>query len=282
MNIKKIFARTAIAASLAVMAAVPQAASAATAGCTGAADCTAVSGTPEYRTEFSCGTGLYGVLCSQGTARDLFCADRHVMWHGNIWNTWDAWSEWDAWAGCNGWESNSGCCPTYPWIGTDTDDGCGNENTGSDNSGSDQLPGTGEEDGETDSSSGTVSSYASEVADIVNQERASQGLSALSYDSSLAELAQKKAEDMAENGYFSHQSPTYGSAFDMMNEAGISYRSAGENIARGQRTPEAVMDSWMNSSGHRANILSSSYSSLGVGYAEDENGTAYWVQMFLG
>ena len=220
MNIKKIFGRTAVAASLAVMAAVPQAASA---GSTGGTDCTVLSG-----------------------------SDRRMMWYGNIWN---AWSEW---AGCDGWESDSGSYPSYPWIDT------------------------GEDGGGTDSGFGAVSSYASEVADIVNQERTSQGLSPLSYDSQLAELAQKKAEDMAENGYFSHQSPTYGSAFDMMNEAGISYRSAGENIARGQRTPEAVMDSWMNSSGHRANILSSSYSSVGVGYAEDENGTAYWVQMFLG
>lgn len=62
---------------------------------------------------------------------------------------------------------------------------------------------------------------------------------------------------MAENNYFSHQSPTYGSAFDMMQSAGVSYRSAGENIARGQKTPAAVMDSWMNSQGHRENILSS-------------------------
>lgn len=223
MNIKKIFGRTAVAASLAVMAAVPQAASA---GSMGGTDCTVLSG-----------------------------SDRRMMWYGNIWN---AWSEWDAWAGCDGWESDSGSYPSYPWIDT------------------------GEDGGGTDSGFGAVSSYASEVADIVNQERTSQDLSPLSYDSQLAELAQKKAEDMAENGYFSHQSPTYGSAFDMMNEAGISYRSAGENIARGQRTPEAVMDSWMNSSGHRANILSSSYSSVGVGYAEDENGTAYWVQMFLG
>lgn len=223
MNIKKIFGRTAVAASLAVMAAVPQAASA---GSTGGTDCTALTG-----------------------------SDRHMMWYGNIWN---AWSEWDAWAGCDGWESDSDSYPSYPWIDT------------------------GEDGGGTDSGFGAVSSYAFEVADIVNQERMSQGLFPLSYDSQLAELAQKKAEDMAENGYFSHQSSTYGSAFDMMNEAGISYRSAGENIARGQRTPEAVMDSWMNSSGHRANILSSSYSSVGVGYAEDENGTAYWVQMFLG
>ena len=85
---------------------------------------------------------------------------------------------------------------------------------------------------------------------------------------------------MAENNYFSHQSPTYGSAFDMMQSAGVSYRSAGENIARGQKTPAAVMDSWMNSQGHRENILSSSYTSIGVGYAVDDSGRACWVQIF--
>ena len=68
----------------------------------------------------------------------------------------------------------------------------------------------------------------------------------------------------------------------MMKEYGVSYRSAGENIARGQKTPSSVMDSWMNSSGHRANILSSSYSSIGVGYAVADDGRAYWVQIFKG
>ena len=95
-------------------------------------------------------------------------------------------------------------------------------------------------------------------------------------------LAQMKAEDMAENGYFSHTSPTYGSAFDMMNQYGFSYRTAGENIAKGQKTASSVMSAWMNSQGHRANILGSGYTKLGVGYAVDSGGTAYWVQMFAG
>ena len=124
--------------------------------------------------------------------------------------------------------------------------------------------------------------YDRQVAALVNQERSAYGLPKLSFDSELAELAQLKAEDMAENNYFSHQSPSYGSAFDMMRAAGISYRSAGENIARGQNTPEEVMNSWMNSSGHRANILSSSYTSLGVGCAADKDGRIYWVQIFRG
>ena len=125
-------------------------------------------------------------------------------------------------------------------------------------------------------------SYDAEVTDLVNQQRSAQGLSPLSYDSELTKLAQLKAEDMAENNYFSHQSPTYGSAFDMMQSAGVSYRSAGENIARGQKTPAAVMDSWMNSLGHRENILSSSYTAIGVGYAVDDSGRACWVQICKG
>ena len=248
MNIKKIFTTTAVAASFAVMAAVPQAASA---GSTGGTDCTVLSCSDRHAVRQE-------QIRAGWNAQDAW----NIRNEWNTWNVWNAWNAWDVWDQCDGeagWENESGSYPSYLWIDTGDNDGGG-----------------------TDSGFGAVSSYASEVADIVNQERTSQGLSPLSYDSQLAELAQTKAEDMAENGYFSHQSPTYGSAFDMMNEAGISYRSAGENIARGQRTPEAVMDSWMNSSGHRANILSSSYSSVGVGYAEDENGTAYWVQMFLG
>ena len=169
--------------------------------------------------------------------------------------------------------------------GTDNNANGGTDNTDNNvNGGTNNSTGGSTNGGETNSGShdSSVSSYASQVADIVNQERAAKGLSSLSYDSSLARLAQLKAEDMAKNNYFSHQSPTYGSAFDMMKTYGVSYRSAGENIARGQKTPSAVMDSWMNSSGHKANILSTSYSSIGVGYAVDANGRACWVQMFKG
>ena len=84
---------------------------------------------------------------------------------------------------------------------------------------------------------------------------------------------------MHDKGYFSHTSPTYGSPFDMIKNFGISYRTAGENIARGQRTPLEVMDAWMNSAGHRANILNASFTQIGVGYVSDGN---YWTQMFIG
>ena len=83
---------------------------------------------------------------------------------------------------------------------------------------------------------------------------------------------------MQQNNYFSHASPTYGSPFDMMRDQGVSYRSAGENIAKGQRTPQEVVQAWMNSEGHRRNILSSDYTHIGVGY--DPNGH-HWTQMFI-
>lgn len=132
---------------------------------------------------------------------------------------------------------------------------------------------------------GTVSSVNSmekQVASLTNSERKAAGLGSLTLDSQLSKLARMKAEDMAKNGYFSHTSPTYGSAFDMMKKYGVSYRTAGENIAKGQKTPEAVMKGWMNSSGHRANILNGAYTHIGVGYAKDSKGNTYWVQIFKG
>ncbi len=126
------------------------------------------------------------------------------------------------------------------------------------------------------------SSMASQVVNLVNSERAAQGLTALQKDSRLAALAQQKAEDMAKNQYFSHTSPTYGSAFDMLKAAGYSYKTAGENIAMGQKSAASVMDGWMHSSGHRANILHTSYEKIGVGYAVSADGMPYWVQIFAG
>ena len=123
---------------------------------------------------------------------------------------------------------------------------------------------------------------ASQVAALVNQQRQKAGLTDLKTDSELTRLAQLKAEDMAEEGYFSHTSPTYGSAFDMLKAAGYSYHTAGENIAMGQKTADAVMNGWMNSSGHRSNILGSRYTKIGVGYAVNARGIPYWVQIFAG
>ena len=84
---------------------------------------------------------------------------------------------------------------------------------------------------------------------------------------------------MHDLGYFSHTSPTYGSPFDMMKSFGISYRAAGENIAKGQTTPAAVVNAWWNSEGHRQNMLNASFTQIGVGYVADGK---YWTQMFIG
>ncbi len=122
-------------------------------------------------------------------------------------------------------------------------------------------------------------SFEKEVVRLVNIERRKNGLSDLTYDWQLSRVARYKSQDMKDNNYFSHTSPTYGSPFQMMKSFGISYRSAGENIAKGQATPEAVVKAWMNSSGHRANILNASFTHIGVGYVA--NGK-YWTQMFVG
>lgn len=125
----------------------------------------------------------------------------------------------------------------------------------------------------------SVDAYEREVVRLVNVERAKAGLSSLEYDWQLSRVARYKSEDMQKNKYFSHTSPTYGSPFNMMKSFGISYKTAGENIARGYQTPSAVVNGWMNSKGHRANILNSSFTHIGVGYVASGN---YWTQMFVG
>ena len=116
----------------------------------------------------------------------------------------------------------------------------------------------------------------------MNVERAKNGLAALSSDSLLMKTATVKSQDMAKNNYFSHTSPTYGSPFDLMKQYGVSYRAAGENIAMGQTSPAQVMNGWMNSAGHRANILNSSFTKIGVGVAQNSAGQYYWTQHFAG
>ena len=123
-----------------------------------------------------------------------------------------------------------------------------------------------------------VSSYEAEVMRLVNQIRKQNGLKELETDWQLSRVARYKSEDMKKNNYFSHTSPTYGSPFDMMKKFGISYKGAGENIAKGQKTPQAVVNAWMNSAGHRENILKASYTHIGVGYVENGH---YWTQMFI-
>ncbi|MBO4854156.1 MAG: SafA/ExsA family spore coat assembly protein [Oscillospiraceae bacterium] len=124
-----------------------------------------------------------------------------------------------------------------------------------------------------------ILNYEDEVIRLVNDIRVRNGLKALTKNWELCRVARYKSQDMATKHYFSHTSPTYGTPFQMMKSFGITYRAAGENIAYGQRTPQEVVNAWMNSSGHRANILNSSYTQIGVGYVANGN---YWTQMFIG
>ena len=128
-------------------------------------------------------------------------------------------------------------------------------------------------------SSDGVHAYERQVVDLVNVQRARSGLQPLTLDAELCRFARVKSQDMHDNRYFDHNSPTYGSPFDMMRSFGITYASAGENIAMGYSTPEAVVSAWMNSDGHRANILSTKFALLGVGYVADGG---YWTQWFIG
>lgn len=125
----------------------------------------------------------------------------------------------------------------------------------------------------------TVSSYESEVIRLVNEIRQQNGLRPLAANWELSRVARYKSQDMRDNGYFSHNSPTYGTPFQMLSAFGLSYRTAGENIAKGYASPQAVVNGWMNSSGHRANILKASYTQIGVGYVPGGN---YWTQLFIG
>lgn len=125
----------------------------------------------------------------------------------------------------------------------------------------------------------TKNSYAEKVLKLVNKERAKAGRKALKLDALLNRAAMVRAKEITK--VFSHDRPDGSSCFSIMKEIGISYRAVGENIAAGQPTPEDVVNSWMNSEGHRANILSKDFEKLGVGYVKT-GGTYkhYWVQLF--
>ena len=146
--------------------------------------------------------------------------------------------------------------------------GGGNANNGNTNNGSTQKP----------DDNGYNSSYEQQVLNLVNKERRSQGLSALSLSAEAQQAARVRAKEIVSS--FSHTRPNGTSCFTVLNEIGAKYTSAGENIAKGQKTPEQVVEAWMNSPSHRANILSSKYTKLGVGCYFNGSNT-YWVQMFL-
>lgn len=125
-----------------------------------------------------------------------------------------------------------------------------------------------------------ISAEMKEVLDLVNKERTEQGLNPVMMDAELNHVATLKAMDMRDSNYFDHNSPNYGTPFEMMQRFGIHYSYAGENIAAGQKTAGMVMNDWMNSSGHRANILNKNYTHLGVGYVTGGSYGTYWVQEF--
>lgn len=123
-------------------------------------------------------------------------------------------------------------------------------------------------------------SLAAQTINLVNNERQQQNLAALKQDNALSAIAQTKAEDMAKNNYFAHNSPTFGSVGDMLDHFQYDWSAYGENIAKGYTSAETVVEGWMESPGHRANILQSRFTNIGTGYATDKNGTTYWVHMF--
>ncbi len=124
-----------------------------------------------------------------------------------------------------------------------------------------------------------VTSEIQQVVNLTNQERAKAGLKALQIDTKLTQSAQAKSQDMKNKNYFSHTSPTYGSPFDQMKSMGITYKSAAENIAMGQRNAAEVVDAWMKSPGHKANIMNGSFTHIGVGLSDSGY---YWTQQFIG
>ena len=127
----------------------------------------------------------------------------------------------------------------------------------------------------------SMNSDEKEVFDLINKQRTNNGLPALQNDSEVQRIARIKAQDMVNNNYFSHNSPTYGSPFDMMKSFKVSYKTAGENIAANSSNSSAVT-AWMNSSGHKANILNSSFNYTGIGVVSSPRYGKMYVQMFIG
>ena len=154
--------------------------------------------------------------------------------------------------------------PDVNFPGTNTPD----NNTGN-GSGNENLPGNNDT---------SEHAFIRQVVDLVNEERAKEGLAPLTIDTKVQAAAMVRAEEC--EVLFSHTRPDGSNFATALKEQNVSYRSAGENIAYGQRTPEEVMKAWMNSSGHRANIMNANFTTIGIGYYENANGTDYWCQLF--
>lgn len=135
--------------------------------------------------------------------------------------------------------------------------------------------------GNNTSQSANLTSDEKEVFNLINKQRTNNGLKALTIDSEVQRVARIKAQDMVDNNYFSHTSPTYGSPFDMLKSFKISYKTAGENIA-GNSSNSAAVNAWMNSSGHKANILNSGFNYTGIGVVSSPKYGKMYVQIFIG
>lgn len=120
-----------------------------------------------------------------------------------------------------------------------------------------------------------------EILELINNQRTSNGLNSLIIDDELQNVARIKAQDMVENNYFAHESPTYGSPFDMIKNNQITYRTAGENIAGNSDNKKAV-EAWMNSESHKNNILNNSYNYTGIAVVNSSKYGKIFVQMFIG
>lgn len=143
---------------------------------------------------------------------------------------------------------------------------------------------TGTQDSTTPSQTENINGLTAdeqEIFNLVNAQRTAAGLVALSIDTEVQKVARDKAQDMVDNNYFSHTSPTYGSPFDMMKNYGIKYNAAGENIA-GNSSNSGAVNAWMNSEGHKANILSNNYNYTGIGVVSSPKYGKIYVQMFIG
>lgn len=151
--------------------------------------------------------------------------------------------------------------------------------SGSSNSGTGGSSSSGNTSSSTETSN--MNSDEKEVFDLINKQRTNNGLAALKNDSEVQRVARIKAQDMVDNNYFSHTSPTYGSPFDMLKSFKISYKTAGESIA-GNSSNSSAVTAWMNSSGHKANILNSNFNYTGIGVVSSPKYGKMYVQLFIG
>jgi len=132
----------------------------------------------------------------------------------------------------------------------------------------------------TQNNNNTLTAEEQEMLNLVNQARSQNNVAPLQVDMELTNCARIKAQDMIDNNYFSHNSPKYGSPFDMMKSFGINYVKAGENIA-GNQTVQKAHEALMNSPGHRKNILSPDYTHIGIGIRKGGQYGYMFTQMFI-